>query len=389
MLGPMPISPHTWIDSPAGLPALAEAMAAAPWIALDSEANSMFVYRERMCLLQVNAGGTLFVVDTWTLLKDWDSEAGPSDLLAPLRAQLEREDRPLWLHGGEYDCALLNRDFAIKAGGVWDSQQAASMLGQEGTSYGAVVARICGITLAKAHAQYDWRTRPLDPDALQYALDDVIHLPAICEHLRTAVAEADLVEEVAIANAVVAASGRGASGWETAFDPTGWWRLKGLHDMRKDALPVLHHLWAWRDGIARTIDMPPGRVINTELLLALARHAPVSWGQLRSLGVKARILAEYGDSLLEAVKAAKASTEQLPVNPRHREVDDAEERREKRLKDWRRTESERRKVPLQVVMPAKAVDHLKRYGACDLNEVPQLGAKRIGLYGAKLLDLCR
>ena len=68
--------------------------------------------------------------------------------------------------------------------------------------------------------------------------------------------------------------------------------------------------------------------------------------------------------------------------------------REERLKAWRRKEAEARSlkderpVPLQLVLPARALEHLKLHGARDLAGVPQLGAGRIARYGATLKALC-
>ncbi len=376
---------HTWIATAADLPLVAEACRTAPWVALDSEANSMFVYREQMCLLQINAGGHLIVVDMVALLKEegWDGSV-PSRVLDPLKAELTRTDRPLWLHGGEYDCALLKRDFGITPAGVWDTQQAASLLGWPATGYGSVVEKLCGVLLAKAYTQYDWATRPLDPGALQYALDDVVHLPQCAELLKTEIAAADLVEEHAIACQAVTESTSGAG-----FDPAGFWKIKGIRDLPKECHGVLAALYTWRDGKAREANLPAGRIINNESLLIVAKYAPLSFQQLKKAGVKSWVLSDHGEALIEVIRNAKAEPPVVPEPPRRREVDDAEEDRETRLKDWRRAESERRKVPLQVVLPAKAIEHLKRYGANDLSAVPQLGSKRIGLYGEKLIALCR
>jgi ribonuclease D len=63
--------------------------------------------------------------------------------------------------------------------------------------------------------------------------------------------------------------------------------------------------------------------------------------------------------------------------------------RERKLKAWRRREAERRGVPHQVVLPARSLEHLKLFGADDLEAVPQLGAKRSRLYGRDLARLCR
>src|SRR3954468_8321250 len=100
----MNASEHRWIDRPEHLAEVAAALAAAPWIALDTESNSMFVYRERMCLLQLNAGGKLFVIDTLALAPAPRDGASPT--LALLKPHLERADRRCFLHGGEYDVAV-------------------------------------------------------------------------------------------------------------------------------------------------------------------------------------------------------------------------------------------------------------------------------------------
>ncbi len=382
----MPTPAYRWITTQAELIGIGQALEQAAWVALDTEANSMWVYRERMCLIQLNIGGDLVVVDTLALFAEagWEPGTGPAACLAPLKAGLERTDRPLWLHGGEYDCAMFRRDAGISLGGVWDTQQAASFLGWDKTSYGAVVERICGIALEKAFSQYDWGTRPLDPDALAYALDDVVHLPAVAEHLRAAIAEADLVEEHAIANTAVA-----ASNWDGGYAEADFWWMKDLRELSRDRLPVAFALYRWRDQLARAANKPPGRMINGEQLHALARHAPTNFQLLKRTGAKSWFLSQHGDDCLNLIKDALANPPQLPPQPERRDVDDLEKRRETRLKDWRRAESERRKVPLQVVLPAKALEFLKRYGATDLSAVPQLGAKRAGVYGAKLVELCR
>jgi ribonuclease D len=159
--------------------------------------------------------------------------------------------------------------------------------------------------------------------------------------------------------------------------------------MPRPCLPVLAALWTWRDGVARIIDKPPGRVINNETLLALCRKPIVTWVQLKHAGVKNSVLTEHGESLLTCLRDANAHPPELPPPVKHREVEPIEEQRETRLKDWRRAESEKRAVPLQVVLPAKALEFLKRHGAGDLSLVPQLGAKRIRLYGEKLLTLAQ
>lgn len=367
----------TWIDSMDGMAEVAAALAASTWHALDTESNSMYVYRERVCLVQINAGGRLFVIDPLAL------PPGPESLAA-LKPALEDPATITWLHGGEYDVACLRRDYQIQMRGVWDTQQAASMLGWDKTGYGAVVERVTGVALAKGHADYDWATRPLAEDALRYAVDDVVHLPVVAEALRQAVADADLADEVAIAHQAVE-----VAGWSGGFDPANFWKLKGARDLPPRALPLLVALYRWRDQLAQERNLPPGRLINNEFMVSLANHAPTNYGLLKKLGARSWFLADFGDRLIAEIKRALDQPDDVPGRPRAREVDDGEHTRETRLKDWRRGESERRGVPLQVVLPARALEHLKQHGAGDLSTVPQLGPKRVGLYGDKLAQLCR
>lgn len=372
---------HAWIDTPAALVAFADVLASAPWVALDTEGDSMFRYRERVCLVQINAGGALAVIDPIVLEAD---PAWPSSALEPLRAALENPAQPLYLHGGENDVGVLARDYGIRSRGVYDSQQAAAFLGRPLTGYGSLVANELGIQLDKSWTTYDWRTRPLHPEALAYALADVVHLPPLIERMRAAVIAAGLDEEVAIGCRAVEETVVHQPG----FDPTGFWKIKGALDLNTQQQAVLFALWSWRDGIAKGLDTPPGRVLNGDLMLALARTQPVAYGQLRSLGVHGRVLHDLGEAIIATVQAAKATPPEVPVRTRAREVEPVEELREDELKQWRRQESERRAVPMQVVLPARALEYFKRYGATDFSSVPQFGPKRTATHGEAIRAAC-
>jgi ribonuclease D len=381
----MSLPDHLRIDHPDQLPAVAAALAASQWVALDSESNSMFVYREQVCLIQINAGGEFFVIDP--LAMGIVAGQTPSAVLDPLRAELERTDRPLYLHGGEYDAACLRRDFGIAMGGVWDTQQAASLLGWPKTGYGSLVEAMTGVVLGKAWATYDWATRPLHPEALAYAIDDVVYLPGVAETLKAAVAAADIEDEVDQANRVVA-----ASCWNGGFDPLGMWRIRDVNALGPEGLRVLARLYAWRDRAAQAENLPAGRMINNEVLGLLARHPPASLADLRKSRLKSYIVDRYGPALLEAM--ALATHDPLPLRKEFARMSPEAQAREQRLKVWRREEAERRTkadgrtVPLQLVLPARALEHLTLEGAADLAAVPQLGARRMARYGDALLRLC-
>lgn len=376
---------HRFVVDAAGLDDVATALADASWVALDTESNSMHVHHEQVCLLQLNAGGAVFVVDT--LAFGVDPRRTPSAVLDVLAEGLARADRPLYLHGGEYDVACLRRDFGLVLGGVFDTQQAASLLGFEKTGYGSVVERFCGVALGKAYATYDWATRPLDPRALAYAIDDVVHLPRVAVELQRAVEEAGIVDEVAVANGVVA-----ATPWSRGFDPQSLWRLRDVERAPPEALKVLVRLLRWRDDAAAVDNVPAGRLVNNEVLLSIARHRATTIEGLKAAGVKGAVLARHGEAAVDAIRAA--ASDDVPRRPVSIPPSPASQAREARLKQWRREEAERRSaacgrpVPLQLVLPARALEHLRTHGAGNLDDVPQLGAARKARYGDVLRTLC-
>lgn len=384
---------HAWVRDAAGLGELAEALAQVSHVAVDSESNSMFAYQERVCLVQLNVGGELWLVDTLALTADLAGpeadaaqlDAARREALAPLAGPLSDPKLRIWIHGGEYDVACFKRDFDLPLAGLFDTQQAASLLGWRRTGYASVVEEVCGIKLTKSHTQYDWGRRPIDEAALRYALDDVIHLPEVGAELHTRVAAADLEEELEIANHSVSA----AAPHENEFDPARMWRLKGVRDLRKDRHGVLAALFEWRDRKGRELDYPPGRLIANQPLVILAAKAPTSREALRRSKIRGSFLREHGDELVEVVAAALREPPEIPPRPRKPKRGPKHGPRSKALKAWRREEAERREVPPQVVLPPRALDWIAEHGGEDLDACPELGAKRAARYGAKLRELCQ
>jgi ribonuclease D len=375
---------HNWVRDIVALGELAAAIAEADWVALDSESNSMFAYLERVCLLQLNVGGQLWLVDPFALAgAGARPEAGP-EALAPLAAQLADPRLRVWIHGGEYDVACLKRDFSLTLRNLFDTQQAASFLGWQRTGYAAVVEEICGVKLAKDHAQYDWGRRPIDDHALRYALDDVVHLPEIGAELHGRITAADLHEELEIANRSVAE----AAAHESGFDPLRMWKLKGALELRKDRHAVLAALYAWRDQKGREANLPPGRVIANEPLVALAARAPTEHAALRRVRLRPAFVREHGDELLEVVAKALDDPPEVPQRSRRARPSASEAARAKALKDWRRHEAERRELPMQVIMPPRALEWLVVHGCERIEECPEFGPKRVERYGAVLRRLC-
>ena len=366
----------SWIRAAAELSSLEPDLEAAPWIAADTESNSMFVYREQVCLMQLNLGGALWLVDTLAL----KSEDVSSSALA--RA-LESPDVPVYLHGGEYDVACLKREYQLGVRGVFDTQQAAAFLGMPRTGYGALVEAATGVVLAKGHAQYDWGTRPIESKALQYAIDDVVHLPDVVEWIRERVRDADLEEEVAIACAAV----EEMEPHSVEVNPLKLLRHKHAKGLDPTAQAVLVRLGMWRDTNAMRFNKPPGRLVSTEVLARVARAQPADLAALKRCKVGPRIERRFGRSLVAAVEDGLENPPEVRRDAGARPPQMVRQRAD-RLRTWRRGEAEQRGVPPVVVLPPRALEYLSEHGAGDLSAAPQLGEKRAARYGDALRRAC-
>ncbi len=254
-VGGMNHSPYAFIDTAEGLAALAGRIAAAPRVAIDTEADSLHHYFEKVCLIQLSAGGGNWIVDP---LAGCD--------LAPLFRALEGKE--IVFHGADYDLRLLRLSCGFTPRGrVFDTMLAARLLGRERLGLAALAEELLGVTLEKGSQKFDWSRRPLPPDKLAYAANDTRYLETIADlllrELRRRGREEWLEETCA---ALVLKTGEIAE----EADPDEVWRIKGLKDLRRDQLALVRALWLWRDAQAREADVPSFKVLGNEPLIALA-----------------------------------------------------------------------------------------------------------------------
>lgn len=360
-----------WIDSAEALAAWVPAISAAHELALDTESNSMFAYRERLCLVQLHLvdetrdDGPLLALD-------------PLGLGAPSLDVLEaffRSDRRVLMHGGEYDVAIMKRELGLGPRRLFDTQAAASLLGFARTGYVNLVHELLGVELGKEHQQFDWGRRPVPSGARRYAFDDVRYLPELTRVLESMAHDADLSDEVEVACEAVCDSAPHAP----LPEAERFWRVAKKVKPRGDAVARLYSLFLWREQEAEARDVPPARLVPNVVLGELAARPPASADALSGLGLSRRLVAEAADALIQA---ATRPPVEPPARPKTERPDPRVQRRESALKDWREREAGRRGVTLVAVLPARALDALAR--GVPLSEAPQLGARRLERYGPEL-----
>ena len=140
-------------------------------IAVDTEADSFYSFRDKVCLMQITARGQDWLVDP---LGDLDlAELGPI-LADPKKTKV--------FHDAEYDVLILGREFGFRFAGLYDTRVAAAVLGSSAPGLASVLSDRFGVQLDKSQQRSNWANRPLSPKQIAYArLDTRFLLPLMHE----------------------------------------------------------------------------------------------------------------------------------------------------------------------------------------------------------------
>jgi len=226
-------------------------------VAVDTEADSLHCYREKLCLLQISVPKHDVIVDP---LADVD--------LAPLRSALAEKE--IVLHGADYDLRLLRRNLDFVPQRIFDTVIAARLIGLREFSYAALVKHYFQIELVKGSQKANWAQRPLSKRMEEYARNDTRYLLPLAERLEKELESRGRLEW--FRQSCARALEQAATDRERDADDA--WRISGAGALRGRAAGILRELWNWREKEAEAVDRPPFHILqNRELLYSAERFA--------------------------------------------------------------------------------------------------------------------
>lgn len=367
----------SWIRTPEELADLARSFDGCRTIALDTESDSLYHHREKVCLVQIATDrGDAVLVDSLAV-RD----------LSPLGPALADPDIVKVLHGADYDVTTLKRDFGFSFAGIFDTMIAARFLGYPGIGLAAVAEAELGVRLSKTNQKDDWSRRPLTAQQEAYALADVEHLGGIRERLLAKLEEKGRTEWVREECDAVAA----LEPQLRRKNPDAYLGVKGARRLRPRQLAALRELYAWREGRAEETDRPAFKILGNEILRKMAEQLPKTMGDLRHVGGVLPRLRPHAQELLEAVgRAAQLPDSELPVLTRTPRPVLSNEvlQRVARLKEWRVGRAKALEVDVSVVLPQRLIDRVAAAGPRDLAElagVEGLRRWRVEAFGDEIL----
>ncbi len=302
---------HDVIDRPDELQQWVPRVKAAPWIAVDTEADSLHAYPEKLCLIQIS-------IESGDTLLDPLSTVDITPLLEALGGH------ELIFHAADYDLRLLQAHHRFTPRAVFDTMLAARLIGHTQFGLAHLAQSLLGVKLDKAPQRANWALRPLTERMRHYALNDTRHLKPIADKLRAelkAIGRLTWHQEWCAELVRECAEGR-------SVDPEQVWRIKGSAVLAPHALAVLRELWQWREGEARAANRPPYFVLAHETLLkasvAAVNHEAVD--ALLPRGLSQRRRQGAMDALQRGLHLPRNQWPE-PFKSNHRRPTEAERRR--------------------------------------------------------------
>ncbi|MEI6197687.1 MAG: HRDC domain-containing protein [Verrucomicrobiota bacterium] len=332
------------IDTNEKLAAFLPVIKSAAWLAIDTEADSLHAYPEKVCLIQISTAAGDRLVDPLAKM----------DINPFLDALVGRE---LIFHAADYDLRLLKKHHEFTPTVIFDTMLAARLLGERQFGLGALVEKFLGVKLDKGPQKADWAQRPLTQRMEDYARNDTRFLKPLEEKLRAGLIAKNRLawHEESCARLIVDSS------VPPVFDPDDCWRIKGSTFLESPALAVLRELWHWREREAVAASRPPFFVLSHESMVAIA--AAVSEHQPFEPMIPPCMHPRRKENLLTAVRAASAvPPEQFPQKIRHRSdrPTEAEFRRFRELEKIRDRHAHQLQLDPTLIAPKSVLGNLAR-----------------------------
>ena len=297
-----------------------------PRVAIDIESNGFFRYPERVCLIQLAVGDSVFLIDPLAV---------PD--VTPLGKLIGDSAVEKVLHSGDYDIRSLDRDYGFRMRNLFDTSIAAAFVGSTSLGLAAVLQEYLGVEVGKSKRlqRSDWSIRPLNAEAREYAAQDVRHLAPLRATLGerlAALGRLDWVDEECERLAGVR--------YQPPDREWAFASMKGSRVLDGRGLAVLRSLHRFREQEAVRRDRPPFKVVSNEVLLEIAASPGSDLSRIKGIGrfghppAVDRVRAAIRDGLrvgpikrprapsVNGVRAGRAEREAIKV-------------RLKRLKEWR------------------------------------------------------
>lgn len=293
---------HDYISTESHLRDFCDAASESPGIFYDTEFVSEDTYRPELCLVQVATVDQIAVIDPYAV-----------DSVAPFWELITSGEHQTVVHAGREEFRFCWHHTSKRPTNLFDVQIAAGLIGLEyPASYGKLISKLLGDRLPKGETRTNWRQRPLTDKQIEYALQDVLYLPALRDKITEELIRLERLEwfqdEI--------------ESWQSDLIESesreNWRRVSGISGLSNRALVVVRELWRWREKESESTNRPPRRVLRDDLIVELARRGKSDLRAIKAIrGIERSGAKRHLADISDAIEAAlQLPPEQWPRVPK-------------------------------------------------------------------------
>ncbi len=330
------------INTDEGLQQLITALRAEKRIAVDTESNSLYVYQEKVCLIQFSTSSADYLLDP---LSDID--------LTPLGEVFSDDHIEKIFHAAEYDIICLRRDFGFEFKHIFDTMQAARVLGYPKLGLSSLLEEHFGVMVDKRYQKANWGRRPLPQEMLDYARLDTHYLIPLRDLLFNSLRRMDRLR-VAVEDFT-----RISHSSATPNDKPCYAVARGYHTLNPHQLAVLNELCVYRERQAFHANLPAFKILSSSVLLEIAKKSPTTIAEMQSIpGLSDKLLHRHALGLIQAVKLGLV---QPPIHLNHHaKPSQSYIDRLERLKKWRLQRAREKGLESDVILPRDLLEEIAK-----------------------------
>jgi len=266
----------------------------APHLAIDTEFMREKTYYPQLCLIQVASDDHIACIDP-IAIKD----------LTPLWDIILDENTVKIFHAARQDLELIYNILKQIPKPIFDTQIAATLLGLgDQIGYATLVKAILNVDLDKSQTRTDWSQRPLDPEQIKYAANDVRYLVQSYSSVITQLTKQNRLDWLKIDFKQLSDSKLYDNNFQNC-----WQKVSGKQKLKGNTLGVLQTLSAWREQRAQEKNLPKKWVMKDDILIGLAMKRPKNKVQLAKIrGLNTDTISSIGDKLLSLINDTEHAT---------------------------------------------------------------------------------
>ena len=377
----MYIMPYIFVDTQPAFEDLISKLSSQKYISIDTESNSLFAYRGRLCLLQIASDNIHAIVDP--LKVD----------ISSFETVLADNNIEKIFHSAEADIKTLKLEFNVKIRNIFDVMLAAKYMGTRKCGLESMVGSYFDVKLDKKFQKANWGARPLSEEMLKYAIGDVNYLKKLRNIFHTDLKKANFLNEieeefVKLTNLEVK---------ESRFDKNGYLNYGASRKLNMLSLAVLKEIYIAREKTASKLDVPSFKVISEDLMVNLSRNPHHALNNLKEYkGISKYVYNKHAEWIRNAIKCGlKEKTVIIPkriISKEKMEHFEKSKERIKKLKRWRIDTARKRNMLSEVIIEGEILERIAYNNPKNMEALSQIKGllpTKLNLYGEEMLQVIR